>query len=150
VTKIYIGNALFYTHRLDTNLFFEKVEKDAVGAETGREVFGSVGETVGAKIEGDEVSFTIRTGGTEETHSLRRVEGLPFRIEFKNMDYSDNAVYSDMDDYYGYLASPDGSQFELSPVSEEEEGERQAAGGAISFKDFCHPVSTDLSSIDAL
>ncbi|MBV9926790.1 MAG: hypothetical protein JOZ96_17355 [Acidobacteria bacterium] len=149
ITKIYIGNALFYTHRLDTNLFFEKVERDASGAETGREVFGNVGETIGAKIEGDEVSFTIRgAGGGEETHTLNRVEGLPFRIEFKNMDYSDNAVYSDMDDYYSYVSNPGDKQFDLAPVVEE--GGETADGGSYNQEEFCHPITWELDSIDEL
>jgi len=148
LTKIYIGNGLFYTHRLDTNLFFEKVEKDASGAVTGREVFGNVGETIGVKIEGDEVSFTIRHGGVEETHQLKRVEGIPYRIEFKNMDYSDNAVYSDMADYYSYMAHPAGQEFDLAPLVEDE-GET-ADGGSVNQEEFCHPISLDFPSIDAL
>lgn len=145
LTKIYIGNGLFYTHKLDTNMFFEKVAMDAGGAATGREVFGNVAETVGVKIEGEEVSFTIRFGEKEDTHTLQRVEGLPFRIEIKNMDYSDDAVYSDMADYYTYLSSPDGNQFDLSPVIED-----AGEGGAINQKRFCHPISSDLPSIDQL
>jgi hypothetical protein len=149
ITKIYIDNGLFYTHRLDTNLFFEKVEKDAAGIETGRQVFGNVGETAGVKVEGDEVSFTIRgTGGEEETHTLKRVEGLPYRIEIKNMDYSDNAVYSDMDDYYSYVSNPGGSQFDLAPVVEDD-GDT-AGGGSVNQEEFCHPITMDLSSIDEL
>ena len=143
ITKIYIGNGLFYTHRLDTNLFFEKVEKDAGGAETRREAFGNVGETIGVKIEGEEVGFTIRTGGREETHALRRVEGLPFRIEIKNMDYSDMA------DYYSYLSSPTGGQFDLAPVVEDE-GDDAAPGGSVNHEEFCHPIYTGLQSIDQL
>jgi hypothetical protein len=147
LTKIYVGNGLFYTHRLDTNLFFEKVERDAAGAETGREVFGNVGETVGVKIEGDEVSFTIRgAGGGEETHTLKRVEGLPYRIEFKNMDYSDNAVYSDMEDYYSYVSNPDGRQYDLAPVVEDEAAE----GGAVNQEEYCHPILMNIPSIDEL
>jgi hypothetical protein len=148
LTKIYIGNGLFYTQRLDTNLFFEKVGRDAGGAETGREVFGNVGETVGVKIEGDEVSLTIRHGGAEETHSLKRVEGLPFRIEIKNMDYNDNAVYSDMDDYYSYMSHPAGNQFDLAPLVEDD-GET-ADGGSVNQEEFCHPIYMDLPSIDEL
>ena len=144
LTKIYIGNGLFYTHKLDTNLCFEKVKASANGGAEQREPFGNVGETVGVKIEGDEVSFTIRIGGREETHSLKRVEGLPFRIEIKNMDYSDDAVYSDMADYYGYLACPAGHQFDLSPIIEEADGDN------FNFKQFCHAVVTDLPSIDLL
>jgi hypothetical protein len=87
-----------------------------------------------------------------ETHTLPRVEGLPYRVEIRNMDYSANAVYSDMADYYGYLASPDESRFDLAPMKEEEEEEDgvQAAGGAVNQREFCHPIATDLDSIDDL
>ena len=149
LTKIYIGNGLFYTHKLDTKLFFEKVEKDASGAETQREVFGNVGETIGVAIEGREVSFTIRIGGEEETHSLQHVEGLPFRIEIKNMDYSETAVYSDMVDYYKYLSSPTGKSFDLAPVIEDAGG-KAADGEGVNQVQFCHPVASDLPSIDDL
>jgi len=147
LTKIYIGNGLFYAHKLDRNLFFEKVEKDAEGAARQREAFGNVAETVGVKIEADEVACSIKIGGREETHTLKRVEGLPFRIEIKNMDYSANAIYSDMPDYYKYLSSPDGSQYELTPV----EDDAAAGGGSVNQLDFCHLImSEDLSSIDEL
>lgn len=148
ITKIYIGNGLFYTHKLDTNLYFEKVEMDASGTATGREVFGNVAETVGVKIEGEEVGLTIRIGEQEETHTLRRVAGLPFRIEIKNMDYNEDAVYSDMADYYSYFSSPDGNQFDLTPIIEETGDE--GAGGAFNQKQFCHPIASDLPSIDQL
>jgi hypothetical protein len=59
---------------------------------------------------------TIRIGDREETHLLQRLEGLPFRIEIKNMDYGANAVSSDMPDYYKYLASA-GPQVELVPCA---------------------------------
>lgn len=136
LTKISIGNGLYYTHKLDTNLFFERVEKDASGNATNREVFGNVGETIGVKIEGDAVSFTIRVGGAEETHTLEHVTGLPFRIEIKNMDYNEDAVYSDMADYYTYVSSADGVHFDLAPIIEEVAAE----GGAVNQKQFCHPV----------
>jgi hypothetical protein len=148
LTKLYIGSGLFYTHKLDTELFFEKLEKDSEGRVTRREVFGNVGETVGVKIEGEEVVLKINAGGREETHTLKRVEGLPYRVEIKNMDYNENAVYSDMADYYGCVASPDGSQFDLAPMKEEEDG--RASGGAVNQKEFCHPVELDLDSIDQL
>jgi hypothetical protein len=145
LAKIYIGNGLFYTHKLDRNLFFEKVEKDSTGAPREREAFGNVAETIGVKIEGDEVKVTIRIGDREETHSLKRVDGLPYRIEIKNMDYSANAIYSDMPDYYRYIASPTGDQFDLTPVIEESGGE------SISQLDFCHPIGSDeLPTIDVL
>jgi hypothetical protein len=147
IAKIYIGNGLFYAQKLDRNLLFEKVEKDADGTPTNRELFGNVAETIGVKIEGEEVTFTIRIGSKEETHSLKRVAGLPYRIEIKNMDYSDNAVYSDMADYYRYLASPQGNQFDLAPIVEE----TGADAGAVNQTDFCHPIgSDDLNSIDDL
>lgn len=149
LTKLYISGGLFYTNKLDTELFFEKLEKDSDGNVVNREVFGNVGETVGVKLEGEEVVFTINVGGAEETHVLSRVEGLPFRVEIKNMDYSTDAVYSDMADYYGILASPDGSQFDLAPIKEDDGG-AQPSGGAINQKEFCHPVESDVSSIDLL
>jgi len=146
LTKIYIGNGLFYSHKLDTNLFFEKVGKDATGNAAPAEVFGSIAETVGVKIEGDVVSFTIRSGDKEETQSLKRVAGLPFKIEIKNMDHSDNAVYSDMPDYYKYMSSPTGDRFDLNPIIEE-----TAGGGSVNQVEFCHPIIFDsLGSIDQL
>jgi hypothetical protein len=145
LTKIYISNGLFYTHKLDRNLFFEKVEKDASGIEKQREVFGNVAETIGVKIEGEEVSFTIRIGDQEDTYLLNRIDGLPFRIEIKNMDYNANAIYSDMPDYYKYLSSPSGSEFELTPIVEE------AGAESINQQEFCHPIVVDdQPSIDAL
>lgn len=138
LTKVSIANGLYYTHKLDTNLFFQRVETNAGGVATNREVFGNVGETIGVAIEGDAVSFTIRIGGAEETQTLQRVAGLPFRIEIKNMDYNEDAVYSDMADYYAYVSSPDGTHFDLAPIIEE-----AAGGGAINQKQFCHPVVVD-------
>ena len=145
LTKIYIGNGLFYTHKLDANLFFEKVEKDATGIARQREVFGNVGETLGVKIDGEEVVLAIRISGREEKHSLKRIDGLPFRIEIKNMDYSANAVYSDMADYYKYVSDPAGSQIDLSPILEDD-----GSGRAINQQDFCHPITMDINSIDEL
>jgi hypothetical protein len=149
VTKLYLGSGLFYTHKLDTNLFFEKVERDASGAARQREVFGNVAETIGVKLEGEEVSLTIRIGGQKEMHTLPRVEGLPFRIEIKNMDYNEDAVYSDMADYYGFLSSNDGNQFDFIPIAEDGEGQI-AGGGSVNQKQFCHPIVSDLPTIDQL
>jgi len=148
ITKIYIGNGLFYTHRLARHLFFEKLELDPSGAATQREPFGNVGETIGVKIEGSEVNFTIRIGGQETTHSLQRVEGLPFRIEIKNMDYSDNAVYSDMADYYKFVSCPSGKQFDFTPVAEDTD--EASGGGSVNQEEFCHPIFIELASIDEL
>jgi hypothetical protein len=145
LAKIFISNGLFYAHKLDRNLFFEKVERDASGALQQREPFGHIAETIGVKIEGDEVSFTIRVGGREETQTLKRIAGLPFRIEIKNMDHSANAVYSDMPDYYKYMTSPDGNRFDLTPVTEDGDGE------SVNQLEFCHPiVIDDPPSINAL
>jgi hypothetical protein len=145
LAKIFISNGLFYAHKLDRNLFFEKVERDASKALQRREPFGHIAETVGVKIEGDEVSFTIRAGGREETQTLKRIAGLPFRIEIKNMDHSANAVYSDMPDYYKYMSSPDGNRFDLTPVTEDGDGE------SVNQLEFCHPiVIDDPPSINAL
>ncbi|HVF45806.1 MAG TPA: hypothetical protein VM936_22450 [Pyrinomonadaceae bacterium] len=149
LTRLYVAGGLFYTHRLDTDIFFEKLEKDASGRVARREVFGNVGETVGVKLEGEEVVVRVSVGGREEAHALARVEGLPYRVEIKNMDYGTNAVYSDMPDYYGYLASPDGTEFDLAPMKDDDDGAR-AAGGAINQREFCHPIATDLDSIDKL
>jgi len=149
LAKIYIENGLFYAHKVDRNLYFEKVEKDSSGATTQREDFGNVGETMGVKIEGDEVKFTLRIDDREETHLLKRVAGFPYRIEIRNMDYDADAVYSDMPDYYQYLSSSSGKQFELTPISEDT-GET-ANGESISQKDFCHPIVVEEpSSIDYL
>lgn len=138
LAKIYIGNGLFYAHKLDRNLFFEKVEKDAAGTATQKEAFGHVAETIGVKLEGDAVSVRVRIGSKDETHSLGRIEGLPYRIEIKNVDYSANAIYSDLPDYYRYLASPSGKKFDLTPIEDNaEEGE------GISQRDFCHPIVLD-------
>ena len=145
LTKIYISNGLFYAHKLDRNRFFEKIEKNASGVVQQREVFGNVAETIGVKIEGEQVAFTIRIGDQEETHSLDRIDGLPFRIEIKNMDYNANAIYSDMPDYYKYLSSPSGDQFELTPIPDE------AGVESINQQEFCHPIVVDHpTSIDLL
>lgn len=148
ISKLYIENGLFYVHKLDTNLFFDKVEKDVGGDEKQREHFGNVAETIGVKLEADEVVFTIRTGETSESHTLTRVSGLPYRIEIRNMNYDEGAAISDMPDYYKYVAGTAGSTYELEPVADGTEG------GAISAKDFCHPIEGggggDFSSIDEL
>jgi len=145
LTKLYINNGLFYTHRLDQNLFFEKVTKNT----DTREVFGNIAETVGVKIDAETVKVTVRVAGKEETHSLARVAGLPFRIEIKNMDYSANAIYSDMPDYYRYRTTAPAAQVELTPVIEDG-GDQRVKGGAVNQDDFCHPTFMDVPSLDEL
>jgi hypothetical protein len=150
LAKIYISNGLFYAHKLDRNLFFERVEKDATGTATHREIFGNVAETIGVKIEGDEVKVRIRIAEREETHLLKRVAGIPYRIEIRNVDPNAAAVYSDMPDYYQYLSSQSGRQVDLSPLREDENGETESTK-AISQKDFCHPIVVENPvSIDSL
>lgn len=144
LTKLRIGNGVFYTHKLDTELVFEKVELDEQGNPSAPETFGHVAETIGVAIDGDAVDFSIQTPAGRDVHTLERVAGLPFRIEIKNMDYNENPTYSDMPDYYGYLESSDGAKFDLNPIIEEEEG------GAHNQKRFCHPVASQVPSIDAL
>lgn len=152
LTKVFLGNGLFYTYRLDSRLSFEKVELDAGGREARRDNFGSVAETIGVKIEAEEVGLTIRGGGgSEQQHTFRWVAGLPYIFDFKNMDPNPNAVYSDMADYYGYLSSPTGKQFRLEPIREDEDDDDDdTPGGAVNQQQFCHPVASDLPSIDQL
>lgn len=138
-SSINIENGFFYAHKLDTNLFFEKIEKDAEGNEKTREVFGNVAETVGVKLEAEEVVFTIKIGETEETHSFQHISGLPVRIEIVNMDYSEDAVYSDMPEYYKYFGDESGTTFEFE-ISKEHSDSEKLGGGAISGLTFCHPI----------
>jgi len=136
---VIIENGFFYAHKLDTNLFFEKVEKDADGNEKAREVFGNVAETVGVKLEADEVACKIKIGDAEEVHKFERVNGLPVRIEIVNMDYNEDAVYSDMPEYYKYFGDVSGTSFELE-ISKENSDSDRLRGGAVGDLVFCHPI----------
>jgi hypothetical protein len=141
ISKLLIGNGLFYAHQLDTNLFFEKIEKNASGVETGREDFGYVAETIGVKIDADEVGFNIKIGDRTHSQKLERRRGLPYRIEISNMNFEQNTIFSDMPDYYRYLSSPSGVTYELMPQRE--------TSAAISGSMFCHPVEGgDCAPID--
>ncbi len=146
LTKIFIADGLFYTHQLDTELYFEKIARGENGDEKNRETFGNVAETIGVKIGADKVLFKIKIGETEETHSLENVSGLPYRIEIKNIDHNEGANYSDMPDYYKYVAGTDGEKFDLEPITEEDEN----IGGGVTGKQFCHPVRADLETIENL
>lgn len=159
LTKVFIKNGLFYAHRLNEKLVFEKVETDANGVEGPSEDFGSVAETLGVKIEGDDVSFTVRIGEQETTHTLPFVNGLPYIIEFKNMNLNENAVASDMPDYYKYITSFSGNQFRLKPVVEDEligviqqddELPEVVTADSVNQVDFCHPVVFPWTTIDQL
>ncbi|HMS41296.1 MAG TPA: hypothetical protein PKE69_13785 [Pyrinomonadaceae bacterium] len=138
-SNITIENGFYYAHKLDTNLFFEKIEKDAEGKEIAREVFGNVAETVGVKLEADEVVFTIKIGDTQDVHTFPRVHGLPVRIEIVNMDYNEDAVYSDMPEYYKYFADSSGTSFELE-ISQENSDSERLRGGSAKGTAFCHPI----------
>ena len=148
LSKLYLENGLFYVHKLDTNLFFEKIEKDKDGNELKREIYGNIAETLGVKVEADEVIFKIKIGDKEETHSLKKGQ-FPFRIDIQNMDYSENAVLSDMVDYQKYISNPNGIIFELEPVKSDS---NQTSGGAVNRDIFCHPIGGgfDIASIDEL
>lgn len=139
LARVNILNGLLYTHQLDEQLVFEKVRKDANGKEGKPEGFGRVAETLGARLDGDEVTLNIRIGDMEATHSLPRVAGLPYIIELSNVDPTPDAAYSDMPVYDQYMASPSGEQFELRPVWQ-----------AKNQQDFCHPVVFPLESLDQL
>lgn len=138
-SNINIENGFFYAHKLDTNLFFEKIEKDTDGNEKAREVFGNVAETVGVKLEADEVVFKIKIGDAEEVHKFEHNNGLPVRIEIVNMDYNEDAVYSDMPEYYKYFTDASGTNFELE-VSKENSDSERLRGGAVGDLIFCHPI----------
>jgi hypothetical protein len=149
ITKLYLGGGLFYAHKLNTTLFFAKIEKDANGKELKREDFGYVGETIGVKLDGDEVTVKIKSKGEEVIHKLPKLHGLPYRIEISNMDYGEAAMMSDMPDYYKYLTKPNDTFFELEPVNQDSEG-RISSGGSVNNKAFCHPTRLDIGSIDEL
>lgn len=146
LTKIFIADGLFYTHKLDTELYFEKIAVNENGGAMSRETFGNVAETIGVMIEAGKVSFTIKTGETEETQLLENVRGLPYRIEIKNMDCTEGANYSDMPDYYKYLADAGGEKFDLEPIKEIDEN----IGGGVTGKQFCHPIKANIETIENL
>lgn len=151
ISKLFIENGLFYVHKLDTNLFFEKVEKDGEGNEVKRETFGNVAETIGVKLESDEVVFTIKIGEKEESHTLKQ-SSFPYRIEIKNMDYNENAAMSDMPDYYKYFENQTGLTVEFEPLKDDSQ-EGINKGTDVTAKDFCHPIEGggfDITSIDEL
>ena len=147
ISKLYIENGMFYAHNLDTEMVFKKIEKSADGNEVSSGVFGNIAETIGVKLDADEVNVNVKIGDDVKAHTFRRVDGLPLRIVIDNMDYETDAAVSDMPDYYKYQRSASGRTFELEPIKE------AASGGAISMGNFCHPIDGGgicINSIDEL
>ena len=137
-TNLSIKNGFFYTHKLDTDLFFEKITKNAEGKEEKREVFGNIAETIGVKLEAEEVEVKVKIGDEEKSYLLEKVKGLPYRIEINNVDYNDDSEISDMPEFYKYIKSQSGRTFELEPMKEDEDGSL-VSGGSVNAVGFCHP-----------
>jgi hypothetical protein len=148
ITKLYLDGGLFYTYRLNRNMYFVKLEKDADGKEIKREDFGYVGETIGIKLESEEVTIKIKSKGDEIIHKLPKKHGLPYLIEISNMNSDKNASISDMPDYYKYVNKPSNTVFELEPKSNDPED--GISGGSVNNKAYCHPTRLDIGSIDEL
>jgi hypothetical protein len=129
--------------KLDSELYFEKIIKDSTGNEKTREDFGNIGETIGVVLEVEEVNFKIKIGDNEESHTLSR-SGFPYRIEINNMNYEEDAVMSDLPDYYKYIENTTDNNFELLPVIEPETSGGSSVGGKI----FCHPIMLDIATIE--
>ncbi|HEY0429505.1 MAG TPA: hypothetical protein VGC76_17125 [Pyrinomonadaceae bacterium] len=138
VSRLYIENALFYTSEVNENFFFEKIKKDAQENEIGREDFGYIAETLGAKIEAEYVRFNLKIGFEEHTHVFPRVVGSPVKIEITNTDLKPEAVISDMPDYYRFLQDAGGVNFDLNNVNNDETGE--ISGDSTTGEEFCHIV----------
>lgn len=136
VNKLFISNALFYTNEINENFFFEKIKKDADGNILGKEDFGYIAETIGAKIESEFVSFKLKIGGEEHTHVFPRIAGSPVKIEISNMDPDPKSIISDMPDYYRFLKDESGTQFDLNNVNNDDPN----AGDSTNGEEFCHVV----------
>jgi hypothetical protein len=147
VSKLFIGNALFYTNEINEKFFFEKIKKDVDGGETGREDFGFIAETVGAKIESEFVSVKLRIGSEEHTHVFPRIIGSPVKIEITNMDLNPQAVISDMPDYYRFLRDESGVKFDLNNVGNDTD--ETASGDSTTGEEFCHIIWSDQPCLDA-
>jgi hypothetical protein len=146
VSQLFVSNALFYTNDINENLVFEKIKKEAGGKEVGREDFGFIAETVGAKIESEFVRVRIKTGGEEHIHVFPRVIGSPVKIEVNNIDFNSKSIVSDMPDYYRFLKDESGVEFDLNNVN----NDGQAAGDSTTGDDFCHIIWSDFDCLVAL
>lgn len=138
VSKLYIGNAVFYARAINEKLFFDRID-----AGTDRSPFGNVAEAVAAKIEADAVRFTISIGGEKHVHTLPRVPGCPYKITIDNMDPDEDSPLSDMPDYYRFLADDSGRQFDLVPAETS-----ASSGQSVGKLSSCHSIVCDAESID--
>lgn len=146
VNKLFISNALFYTNEINEKLFFEKIKKDADGNILGKEDFGYIAETVGAKIESEFVSFKLKIGGEEHTHVFPRVAGSPVKIEISNMDPDPKSIISDMPDYYRFLKDESGIEYDLNNVANDADTN---VGDSTNGEEFCHIVWSEQPCLDA-
>lgn len=144
VSKVYVGNGLFYAvmpdeKELEKAPFFQKQDSDAANAAD----FGYIAETMGVNIEADEVVLRIKVGDKEETHSLKRVEGCPFKIDIWNVDPDISADTSDLPVCYQFLSDQNGAEFELKPKVED-----ALSGNPVMGREFCHLIFVEQDSID--
>lgn len=144
VTRLYISNGLFYAvmpndKDLPDFPFFRKndpfrnVEED----------FGYIAETLGVNIESDEVVFKLNIGITENTLSLPKIDGIPYKIEITNVDENPDAPLSDLPICYKFLSSNDGMEFDLKPLEQ-----NTADGKPVRGKQYCHITRVNQESID--
>lgn len=176
LTRLSLSSGVLYTHQLDQKLVFSKVKRNANGVAALPEQFGRVAKTLGVALDGNQVNIKVRiTGGMEATHPLPRIAGFPSIIEINNIDPDPYARYSDMVDYYKYVSSASGEQFDLEPITgpvgptnpigdpgiltrpgDPFGGPVNAAqspvltAGQVNQQDFCHPVVLPLRSLDDL
>ena len=80
LSKIYIENGFFYTHKLATNFFFEKVKAGAGGAGAARSLRQRVRDRRRQARRGRGQPPHRSVGDREESHTLKRVDGLPYRL----------------------------------------------------------------------
>ncbi|MCD9186276.1 MAG: hypothetical protein LUM44_07570 [Pyrinomonadaceae bacterium] len=145
VTKLYISNGLFYAVMPNDNdltdfPFFRKndpyrnVEED----------FGYIAETLGVNINSDEVVFKLKIGTVENTLSLRKIDGIPYKIEITNVDEKPEAPLSDLPICYKFLSPTDGMQFDLKALEQD-----AAEGKPVRGKQYCHITRVNQESLDS-
>ncbi len=134
ISKLFIENGLFYTHKLAKTLYFEKIEKDIAGNELSREKFGFVADIIGVKLESDEVYLRIKNDHQDQTELISQIGNLPTIIEISNMNYDEDAMISDLPEYYKYFDNQNSNCFDLQPIAD------ISVGGGVNAKSYCHPV----------